>query len=99
MTFKKNNFGPKDVNKLTLHNELGQGSFAKVYKAFWRGTKVAAKVFPVAKADKSIAKKLSVYKFVLFIPCGSANTISITFRVTCNGEFPSVDHFQLISSL
>ena len=46
------------MNKLTLH-ELGQGSYAKVYKAFWRGTAVAAKVLP--------AKEPSVYRFVLFI--------------------------------
>ena len=55
-----------DAGKLDLHCELEQGSFAKVYKAFWRGTVVAAKVIPAARsAAKSIEKELSVYRYWL----------------------------------
>ncbi|XP_064389956.1 uncharacterized protein LOC135337876 isoform X3 [Halichondria panicea] len=51
-----------DMKKLTLHCEIGQGSFAKVYKAFWRGTAVAAKVIPISVSTKAIEKELLAYR-------------------------------------
>ncbi len=52
-----------DMRKLTFNDEIGQGSFAKVYKAFWRGTVVAAKVIPISMSTKTIEKELSVYRY------------------------------------
>lgn len=53
------------MKKLTLHCEIGQGSFAKVYKAFWRGTAVAAKVIPISVSTKAIEKELLAYRYTI----------------------------------
>jgi len=41
-------------NTLTLHNNIGMGSFGSVYVASWRYTKVAAKVLERSNEDMSI---------------------------------------------
>ena len=38
-------------------NVIGQGSFGTVYKAFWRGTIVAAKVIPMPATTHERAQK------------------------------------------
>lgn len=49
-------------NDLQILNEIGQGSYGRVYRAVWMGTIVAAKEALTAGNEKVLAKELSVYR-------------------------------------
>lgn len=51
-----------EVKELRILEEIGQGSFGRVYKAVWRGTVFAAKEIPTAGNQKVLENELSVYR-------------------------------------
>lgn len=51
-----------EVKELRILEEIGQGSFGRVYKAVWCGTVVAAKEISTAGNQKVLVNKLSVYR-------------------------------------
>lgn len=46
------------MNKLTLLNVIGRGSFGAVYKGVYRGSSVAAKVIQVSDSNKDTRKAI-----------------------------------------
>ena len=55
-----------DIHEMKLLNVIGQGSFGTVYKAFWKGTIVAAKVIPMpATSHERAQTEIDMCRYVL----------------------------------
>ena len=52
-----------NISELEIIEQVGQGSYGRVYKAAWRGTIVAAKDIPIAGNKRILENELSVYRY------------------------------------